>query len=183
MGMGLPTVAAYIIGSVMFVPAVTRMGVDLLAANFFVMYYCVLSMVTPPVALASYAAAGLAKANTLKTGNLAFQLSFVVFLIPFGFVNDPALLWEGPLPQVLLAFAGLLLSTLNWGIFIIGWLWFRLNVLERLIFVACAFIIIIEASTETLWHITFVVNILMFVYCWLVRKSRKAKDLAAGAKA
>lgn len=181
MGMGLPTVAAYIIGSVMFVPAVVGLGVDLLAANFFVMYYCVLSMVTPPVALASYAAAGLAKANTLKTGNMAFVLSFVVFIIPFGFIVDPALLWEGELSQILLAFAGLLLATFSWAVFLIGWLGVKLNILERLVFLACSFTIVLERSTETLWHIAFIVNMLMIVWCLVIRR-RRQKTLDAGGE-
>ena len=170
MGMGLPTVAAYIIGSVMFVPAVVNLGIDVLAANFFVMYYCVLSMVTPPVALASYAAAGLAKANTLKTGNIAFALSFVVFIIPFGFIVDPALLWEGELPQILLAFVGLLMATFSWAVFLIGWLGANLNILPRLLFLACSFTIVLEKSTETLWHVAFGINILMIVWCLAFRK-------------
>ena len=105
MGMGLPTVAAYIIGAILFVPALTKLGIEPLAAHFFVMYYCVLSMITPPVALASYAAAGLAKADSMKTGWYAFKLSFVLFLIPFAFAFDPALLWTGPLHWIALAFA------------------------------------------------------------------------------
>ena len=56
----LPTVAAYIIGAILFVPALLNLGIPELAAHFFVMYYCVLSMITPPVALASYTAAGMA---------------------------------------------------------------------------------------------------------------------------
>ena len=96
MGMGLPTVAAYIIGAILFVPALTKLGIDALAAHFFVMYYCVLSMITPPVALASYTAAGIARADAMKTGWIAFKLSLVLFLIPFAFAFDPALLWSGP---------------------------------------------------------------------------------------
>ena len=103
MGMGLPTVAAYIIGAILFVPAITRLGIDPLAAHFFVMYYCVMSMITPPVALASYAAAGLAKADAMRTGWEAFKLSFVLFLIPFSFAFDPALLWSGPYGWIALA--------------------------------------------------------------------------------
>ena len=95
MGMGLPTVAAYIIGAILYVPALRELGVPILAAHFFVMYYCVLSMVTPPVALASYAAAGLAGASPMKTGLIAFRMSFVCFLVPFAFVIDPALLFQG----------------------------------------------------------------------------------------
>ena len=88
MGMGLPTVAAYIIGAVLYAPALQKLGVPQLTAHFFVMYYCVLSMVTPPVALAAYAAAGLAQTSPWTTGWIAFQMSFVAFLIPFAFIAD-----------------------------------------------------------------------------------------------
>ena len=108
MGMGLPTVAAYIIGAVLYAPALQRLGVPQLTAHFFVMYYCVLSMVTPPVALAAYAAAGLARTSPWTTGWIAFQMSFVAFLIPFAFVADPALLVQGPLLNVIVASIGLL---------------------------------------------------------------------------
>ena len=95
MGMGLPTVAAYIIGAILFVPALKDLGILELPAHFFVMYYCVLSMVTPPVALASYTAAGIAGAGSMRTSLLAFQLSLVSFLIPFAFAFDPGLLGQG----------------------------------------------------------------------------------------
>jgi len=95
MGMGLPTVAAYIIGATLFVPALIGLGVGQLPAHFFVMYYCVLSMVTPPVALASYTAAGLAGADSVVTSLRAFRLSLVAFFVPFAFVFEPALLGEG----------------------------------------------------------------------------------------
>ena len=88
MGMGLPTVAAYIIGAVLFVPAMQNLGIQPLAAHFFIFYYCVLSMVTPPVALASFAAAAVGKASTVKTSLSAFGLSLVAFFVPFGFVFD-----------------------------------------------------------------------------------------------
>ena len=98
MGMGLPTVAAYIIGAILFVPTLIKLGLAPLCAHFFVMYYCVLSMIPPPVALASFAAAGLAKAGVMETGWHAFRLSLVLFLIAFGFAFDPLLLGQGPLP-------------------------------------------------------------------------------------
>ncbi len=63
LGMGLPTVAAYVIGAILFVPALQRLGVDQLASHFYVLFFAVLSMMTPPVALASYTAAGIAGAN------------------------------------------------------------------------------------------------------------------------
>jgi len=82
MGMGLPTVAAYIIGAVLFVPALRKLGIPELASHMFVMYYCVLSMITPPVALASYTAAGIAGANSWKTGWFAFRLSWCCSSFP-----------------------------------------------------------------------------------------------------
>ena len=99
MGMGLPTVAAYVIGAVLYAPALQKLGVPQLTSHFFVMYYCVLSMVTPPVALAAYAAAGLARTSPWNAGWYAFQMSFVAFLIPFAFVADPSLLFAGTHPQ------------------------------------------------------------------------------------
>jgi TRAP transporter 4TM/12TM fusion protein len=150
MGMGLPTVAAYIIGAILFVPALTKLGVDVLAAHFFVMYYCVLSMITPPVALASYAAAGLAKADSMKTGWIAFKLSLVLFLIPFAFAFDPALLWSGPLGWIALAFASMMAATFAWAVFLEGYVTAPVGWPERLAFCAVA-LVVIFAPTGTPW--------------------------------
>ncbi|WP_116131075.1 TRAP transporter fused permease subunit [Tropicimonas sp. IMCC34043] len=121
MGMGLPTVAAYIIGAVLFVPAIEKLGIEPLAAHFFIFYYCVLSMVTPPVALASFAAAGVGKASTMKTSLSAFGLSLVAFFIPFAFVFDPGVLAEGSAPQIALSTVALLVSTALWAVAFVGW--------------------------------------------------------------
>ena len=72
--MGLPTVAAYIISAVIFVPALTQLDIEPIAAHFFVLYYAVLSMITPPVCLAAFAAAGISKSNPNRTGVVAFSL-------------------------------------------------------------------------------------------------------------
>jgi TRAP transporter 4TM/12TM fusion protein len=121
MGMGLPTVAAYIIGAVLFSPAIQNLGVEPLAAHFFIFYYCVLSMVTPPVALASFAAAAVGKASTVKTSISAFGLSLVAFFIPFGFVFDLGILAQGPIGTIALSALGLLISTSLWAVAFGGW--------------------------------------------------------------
>ena len=139
MGMGLPTVAAYIIGAVLYVPALEQLGMPALVAHFFVMYYCVLSMVTPPVALASYAAAGLAGAGPMTTSFAAFRMSFVCFLLPLGFVADPALLAQGSLLQILVACVGLFFSTCVWAIGLAGQFVRPLAFGDRILLMLCGF--------------------------------------------
>jgi TRAP transporter 4TM/12TM fusion protein len=153
MGMGLPTVAAYIIGAILYVPALRELGVPLLSAHFFVMYYCVLSMVTPPVALASYAAAGLAGASPMRTGLIAFRMSFVAFLVPFAFVIDPGLLFQDALGQVAVASAGLLLSTAVWAIGLIGYFVRPLAWGDRILLMVCGIVAIVAPTASTLWLI------------------------------
>jgi TRAP transporter 4TM/12TM fusion protein len=97
LGMGLPTVAAYVVASLFVVPPVVKNGVDPLAAHLFVFYYSILAQITPPVAVAAFAGAGIAKTDPVKTGYTAFFISFVAFLIPFAFVFDPSLMLEGPI--------------------------------------------------------------------------------------
>jgi TRAP transporter 4TM/12TM fusion protein len=150
MGMGLPTVAAYIIGAILFVPAMTKLGVSPLQAHFFVMYYCVLSMITPPVALASYAAAGIAKADSMKTGWIAFKLSLVLFLIPFAFAFDASLLWEGPVHLIAFAFVSMMAATFSWAVFLEGYLNGAIGWPERLAHCAAS-LAVIFAPTGTLW--------------------------------
>ncbi|SKA34332.1 TRAP transporter permease [Consotaella salsifontis] len=183
MGMGLPTVAAYIIGSVMFVPALVDMGVDRLAANFFVMYFCVLSMVTPPVALASFAAAGVAKADTMKTAMLATGIGAVSFLMPFGFVNDPILLWSGPVPDILLAFFGMLCATVAWAVFIQGYLHVHISWIERILFLIVCVGIVLVKSLEPSWFMLLAAFWCLVGWCFLVRPKLTGRQapVAAGA--
>lgn len=151
MGMGLPTVAAYIIGAVLFVPALLQLGITPLAAHFFVMYYCVLSMVTPPVALASYASAGLAGAHTMRTSMLAFRMSFVCFLIPFAFVFDPRLLAQGQSWWTLAAFVSMLLATAAWAISLAGYFYRPLGWFFRILFGAVAAGVILSPTGTAWW--------------------------------
>jgi len=151
MGMGLPTVAAYIIGAILYVPALRDLGVPLMSAHFFVMYYCVLSMVTPPVALASYAAAGLAGASPMKTGLIAFRMSFVAFLVPFAFVVDPGLLFQTSLTNSLIASAGLLVSTGIWAIGLAGYCVRPLAWGDRALLMVCGLVAIVAPTASLPW--------------------------------
>ncbi len=92
MGAGVPTTATYIILVAVAAPALTQLGIAPLVSHFFVFYYGVLADITPPVALAAYAAAGIAGSNPFQTGNTAFRLGIAKALVPFVFVYSPSLL-------------------------------------------------------------------------------------------
>jgi TRAP-type uncharacterized transport system fused permease subunit len=89
----VPTTPTYIILASIVAPALAQLGVPLLATHFFVFYYGVLADVTPPVALAAFAAAGIARSEPMRTGMTAFRLSMGKALVPFAFVYTPALLF------------------------------------------------------------------------------------------
>lgn len=102
LGMGMPTVSAYIMVAILMAPALSEMGIYVLSAHLFIFYFALLSFVTPPVALASYAAAALAKADATRTGLTAFQLTLPGFIVPFAFVYNPALVMNGAWHEILL---------------------------------------------------------------------------------
>ncbi len=100
LGMGMPTSAAYLVSAILVAPALQELGVPALPAHLFILYFGILSMVTPPVALSSYAAAGVSGANLWRTSMLAFLLAIPGFLIPYAFAINPALLLLGDLPDI-----------------------------------------------------------------------------------
>lgn len=103
LGMGLPTLASYLIMAVLAVPALLQLGVSPMAAHLFVMYYACLSSITPPVALASYAAAGISGGSVWKTGWTAVRIGIAAFIVPFMAVYSPRLLMEGSFLEVIWA--------------------------------------------------------------------------------
>ncbi|MFV0334462.1 MAG: TRAP transporter permease [Tropicimonas sp.] len=151
MGMGLPTVAAYIIGAVLFVPAIEDLGIQPLAAHFFIFYYCVLSMVTPPVALASFAAAGVGKAATMPTSLSAFGLSLVAFFVPFAFVFDPGVLAQGSTVTIMLSAVALLVSTALWAVAFGGWCGERMSWATRIPVGLAGLLGVIAPSGSVTW--------------------------------
>jgi len=104
LGMGMPTTPAYILMTALLVPAIIKLGVIEPAAHMFALYFAVLSAITPPVALAVFAAAGLAKADLWSSGWAAIRIGFAGFIVPFMFVYEPALLMIGDWTRILQAF-------------------------------------------------------------------------------
>ncbi|MET1415867.1 TRAP transporter permease [Roseibium sp. HPY-6] len=145
MGAGVPTTATYIILVSVTAGAFQILNVEPLVAHFFVFYYGVLADITPPVALAAYAAAGIAGSNPFKTGNTAFRLGIAKALVPFVFVYSPALLlvadgftWWA----FTYTLAGAMLGIASLGIAFSGYLFAPLNQIERWYVAAVALLFI-----------------------------------------
>ena len=115
LGMGVPTTAQYVIITALVAPALVQMGVLPMAAHLFILYFGTRADITPPVALAAYAGAGIARSDPWKTGWAAFQLGIAGFIIPFMFVYAPELLFVGGLWSILSA-----LVTATFGVYILA---------------------------------------------------------------
>ncbi|MDI5984042.1 TRAP transporter permease [Halomonas sp. M4R5S39] len=101
LGMGMPTTAAYAVAASVVAPGLINIGIQPLVAHFFVFYFAVVSAITPPVALASYAAAGISGDNAMGTSVASFKIGLAAFIVPFMFYYSPAMLMEGSWMQIL----------------------------------------------------------------------------------
>ena len=108
LGIGLPTVSVYILTATLLAPALVKLGVTPMAAHMFVMYNGMLSMITPPVAFAAYAAASIARTDGWTTGWVACLVGWSTFVLPFLFVLTPSLLMDGPAYLIVWNFARIL---------------------------------------------------------------------------
>jgi len=142
LGMGMPTTPAYIIMTALLVPAIIKLGVVEPAAHMFAFYFAILSAITPPVALAVFAAAGLAKADLWRSGLASVKIGAAGFIVPFMFVYEPALLmigdWTLVLFSALTATAGALMLAAG----LHGYLMRPAMLWERALLVAAAFCLI-----------------------------------------
>jgi TRAP transporter 4TM/12TM fusion protein len=103
LGMGLPTVACYILLAVLVAPSLVRMGIEPIAAHLFVFYFGIVSGITPPVAMAAFAGAAIAKSSQMRTGFTALRIGTSAFILPFMFVMGPGLLLQGSVFQIVAA--------------------------------------------------------------------------------
>lgn len=122
LGMGMPTTAAYAVAASVVGPGLAQMGIPPLTAHLFIFYYAVISSITPPVALASFAAAGMANADPWKTSFIALKLGLATFIVPFMFFYGPELLLQGEWQNILTVF-----TSASIGVFLLassteGWL-------------------------------------------------------------
>ena len=153
LGAGIPTTANYIIMVTVAAPTLAQLGVEPLVAHFFVFYYGVLADITPPVALAAYAAAGMAGSDPFKTGNTAFRLGLAKVLVPFVFVFSPALLLVAKgftLYDFTVTFVGCVLGIVLLAAALSKYFLVEMSRPEQLLFVAGALLMIAPGLLPTL---------------------------------
>ena len=149
LGMALPTVAAYLVSNILFVPVLIKLNINPLSANMFVFYFGIMAQITPPVCLASYTAAGIAGADSLKTGFTGFMYALVAFLVPFVFVYNPELLLMGTPAEIAKATVILFFGTYLLAGSISGYMVAPLNKFNRgILFIGALCMIAPETITD-----------------------------------
>ncbi|MFV0300061.1 MAG: TRAP transporter permease [Paracoccus sp. (in: a-proteobacteria)] len=142
LGMGMPTTPAYIVQVALLVPALVKLGVSIPAAHMFVFYFAILSAITPPVAIAVYAACGIGRSGVVPTSVTAVRLGLTGYIIPFMFVFGPSLLLIGDWPKVVQTVITATLGVTFLSAGLAGYLFRPAGWLERLLLIAAAFTLI-----------------------------------------
>lgn len=169
LGMALPTVAAYLVSNILFVPVLIKLNVNPLSANMFVFYFGIMAQITPPVCLASYTAAGIAGADSLKTGFTGFMYALVAFLVPFVFVYNPELLLMGTPGEIAKATVILFFGTYLLAGAISGYMVAPLNKFNRAILFIGALCMI---APETITDIIGLIIGIYIIASGLIKKKR-----------
>ncbi|NCW07428.1 MAG: TRAP transporter fused permease subunit [Rhodobacterales bacterium] len=153
MGMGLPTVGVYLLLASLAAPPLVELGLNPMAAHLFVLYFGMLSMLTPPVAIAAFVAANLAKADAMRTALEAVRIGWPAYLIPFIFVATPELLLNGSLPMILIVFLKSLIGVAIITSGIVGFWKVGLNSFERLLLMISGIVVLLPLSlaNEIAW--------------------------------
>lgn len=183
LGMALPTVAAYLVGTILFVPCIKPILLGIgysdmtasMCANMFVFYYGIMAQITPPVCVASYTAAGIADGNAMKTGLKGFTFAMVGFMVPFVFVYNPAILLQGTAMEIVIGVVQLAIGTYFLAIVVSGFFKSNLGKIERVVLLCCALCLIAPEMISSV--IGAAVGIVLLGYSAI--RAKKAQTQAA----
>jgi len=142
LGMGLPTTAAYIVQAALLIPALIKLGIPTIAAHLFVFYFAIISAITPPVAMAVYAAAGISGSNIWKTGIAAMKIGATGFVVPFMFVYGPSLLLIGSSTSIVTTIISASIGVVALSAGLMGWFLKKTSLLERIMLISAALLLI-----------------------------------------
>ncbi len=191
LGMGMPTTAVYVLLAVLVAPGLAKLGILPIAAHMFIFYFGMLSMVTPPVCIASYAAATIGKTDPVRTGWEAMRLCSIAYIIPFLFVFSPSLLLYGYWYTVTLSVITAIIGAVLLGVGMVGYLFRPVGPPRRALFIISAVALLIPVvhageHVELTWGINaigFVLAIALVTVEWLARaaRARAAAPIATSA--
>lgn len=175
LGMGLPTAAAYIIASSTIATALIKLGVPVLGAHMFLFYFSSIACITPPVALASYAAAGICKAPPMKVSMEAVKIGIVAFLVPYAFIYNPSILtYDFSSPYMILdtivTFVCCVVDALPISYVVQGYHYRPIRLYERALFLAIAIGLIWPGVVVPL------ISLAVFLLFWLPARAKYYKE-------
>ena len=171
LGMGLPTTAAYLVLATVIAPALVQMGASLLSAHLFVFYFGCISTITPPVALASYVAAGVAKADLNKVGYKAFWYGIVSFILPYLFIYGPGLLLEGSVLNIIQTIVFAVIGTAAIAMAIVGFIVTDISWPFRILLIVAGVLMIYQGT------LTDIIGIALFVVITVYSCLKKKKNV------
>ncbi len=177
LGMGMPTTAVYVLLAVLVAPGLAKLGILPIAAHLFIFYFGMLSMVTPPVCMASYAAATIGRTDPVRTGWEAMRLCSIAYVVPFLFVFSPSLLLYGRWYIVTLSVVTAIIGSILLGVGLVGYLFRPIGLIRRIGFVVSAAALLIPiAGTGAFVELTWAANafglvlaIILVATEWLAR--------------
>jgi TRAP transporter 4TM/12TM fusion protein len=173
LGMGLPTTAAYLVLASVVAPALVQLGLPLLSAHMFVFFFGCISTITPPVALASYVAAGIAGTDLNKVGWKAFQYGLVSFILPYMFVYGPSLFMIGSIQLIIMTFLFSALGVFGIAVSIVGFYKVELQQWQRIILFIAGLLMVSHGILTDIIGI----SLYILIYTTTTRKLKKSKAI------
>jgi TRAP transporter 4TM/12TM fusion protein len=185
LGMGMPTTAVYVLLAVLVAPGLAKLGIMPIAAHLFIFYFGMLSMITPPVCIASYAAATIGRTDPIRTGWEAMRLCSIAYIVPFLFVFSPSLLLYGHWYIVALSVTTAIVGSILLGVGMVGYLFRPIGAVRRALFIIAAVALLTPVVgkgqyVELTWGLNGVGLILaigLVAVEWLARLSRSKKEV------
>ena len=172
LGMGLPTTSAYVIAAAILAPALAKLGLSLLTAHLFVFYFACLSAITPPVALAAYAGAGIAKCDPMITAIQACKIGFAGFIVPFVFCYDSAMMLDGSFLDIIKVCGTALIGCVGMSCGMQGWYFSgrrKISMPVRLAVTAGGLCMMIASD------LTSIIGLVILIGLAVIERSRTAK--------
>jgi TRAP transporter 4TM/12TM fusion protein len=178
LGMGMPTLPAYIVLAILMAPTVIQLGIEPLAAHLFILYYAIISMVTPPVCIAAYAGAAIAGSDPMRTGWAAARLAIIAYIVPFLFVFFPALIFKGSPQAILMCVATALLGCFVLSAALSGYLFKELSPIKRVILALAGIGLLIPIQSHAAMFSSFIniagggLALLLILWEWRGRSAK-----------